>query len=153
MCPHCHRYQGWMVRKSHVSSIGCLAFLGPFVLAGIPALLNLFFDWTTNNNIWYGLAILGFVLGAILGKLAATTSGPHPDQEDGRCMTDEQLAQHIEHCKTEDYEPFLLWHFSLGNKPGDKEIPVSLGLLDQTNAPVFPEELSTEHALEEVQRG
>ena len=56
-------------------------------------------------------------------------------------------------CEENDYDPFKAWLIESGTEPGEKMGFISLGLLDLTGRPIFPQELSTEQAMEEMSQG
>lgn len=148
LCPHCHCYQGWMVRASHMGNMGCFFALGAGLLTLGPLILNAIFDWTDEwGTMLLGGLVIGGVLGLIIGKITAITVGPHPDEEDARSMTDDEFEDFLGKCDEEDLDAFLLWWITVGNEPGDKQAPVSIGLEDTTGMPEFPEDLSTDYVI------
>ncbi len=149
MCPHCHCYQQWMVTRDRWTSLGCGFLLGGLGLLIVILLANWGFAFTNNYGeliLWSALA--GAVLGAVLGRWSAISVGPHPDEEDGRAMTDETFTDFLKACVQKDADPILTWHAVVSDEtPGAKEIWVSLGLADFTGQPIFPEELDSENVI------
>ena len=146
LCPNCQRYQRWMVSNSRFSKLGCGGLLG-LALAGIAAII------TASSLDWGAAAILGLVaagviIGLALGARAAKKVGPHPGMSDRSAMKDDEVAPFLQVCQEKGVDPVLFWYVALGNRPGEKEGFVSLGVLDTTDQqPIFPRDLSTEYAI------
>ena len=147
-CPHCHCYQEFMVKNSHLGNMGCFFTIGLGLCTLGPLILNAIFEWTEEwGTMLMTGAIVGGILGLVLGKMSAVTRGPHPDEEDGRSMTDEEFEGFVAKCEEEEYDPFLLWWINCDNQPGDKQAPVGIGLEDETGQRRFPVEISTDYIM------
>ena len=82
-----------MVKNSHMVNMGCFFTIGLGLSTLGPLILNAIFEWTDEwGTMLMTGAIVGGVLGLVLGTISAVTRGPHPDEEDGRSMTDEEFA-------------------------------------------------------------
>lgn len=151
LCPHCKRYQGWMVSRSMKTGLGC-GFLGGIVVAGLIAILaGIWFAWSTE--VIFGVTAVGAVAGVALGKTWSLTSGPHRDQEDQRSLKDSDVPGFLERCQQDGYEPFLFWYLALGNKANEKEALISVGVADSSGRPpLFPRELSSDLVVRQLQQ-
>ena len=80
-----------MIKNSHLGNMGCFFTIGLGLSTLGPLILNAIFEWTDEwGTMLMTGAIVGGVLGLVLGNISAVTRGPHPDEEDGRSMTDEE---------------------------------------------------------------
>jgi hypothetical protein len=151
MCPNCKRYQGWMVRKSWFSMLGCGLAAG-LILAGIVAVAaGIWFNWGATAIT--GVLILGTVVGLGLGGAVATRTGPHPDKTDESAMKDAEVPPFLQTCQEKGADPVLVWYLALGNKPAEKQAFISLGVYDTTGQrPIFPRELGTTHVLQALKQ-
>jgi len=151
MCPSCKRYQGWMVRKSWMSMLGC-GFAGGLILAGIVAgAAGVWLDWSAA--VILGVIVVGTIVGTGLGGMVATRTGPHPDKTDESAMKDAEVAPFLQKCQEKSVDPVLFWYLALGNKPAEKEAFISLGVYDTTGQrPIFPRELGTTHVLQQLKQ-
>ena len=151
-CPHCDVYQQFMVRASLVKHLGWgigigLVFggMGTSILGGagfvfpvglIPAVV--------------GATMLCILIGGVIGKMCALSTGPHQGNKDARSMTDEQFVQHLEESARVDLHPAMAWFFLLGYGHDPNWRMISLGIDDKTPTPLAPHELSTDHILDQL---
>jgi hypothetical protein len=151
LCPHCKRYQGWMVSRSTRTGLGC-GFLGGIALGGMVAIgAGIWFAW--SSEVIFGVTAAAAVLGLALGKMWSLTVGPHREKEDQRSLADADVPGFVERCQSEGYEPFLFWYLALGNKANEKEALVSLGIADSSGRPpVFPREMSSDLVVRQLQQ-
>ncbi len=151
LCPHCKKYQNWMVRKSRLNRMGCGAILGPLVFAGIPLVIGLVNDRLEKYMLLVvaGL-ILGVVVGAVTGGFTGLKTGPHPDKEDPRAMTDEDLLAFLADCEARDHEPTLRWLFETGYQHNEQNLLVPLGFRDLAAEALIPAELTTEYVVQRL---
>lgn len=149
MCPHCKRYQSWMVRKSWMNSLGC-GFLAGAVLAGIVAIgAGIWLAW--GNGVLGAIVVTGTIAGLVLGSMVAKRTGPHPDKTDDSALKDADVPPLLQKCQEKSVDPILLWYVALGNKPAEKEAFLSLGVFDTTGQrPIFPRELGTTHVIQQL---
>jgi hypothetical protein len=150
LCPHCKRYQRWMVSHSRMTGMGC-GFLGGIAIAGLLAIFaGSWFGW--GSEVMLGLTVAGAVAGIVIGKLASLDVGPH-QKEDQRALRDEDVPGFLQHCSQGGYEPFLFWYLAMGNKAREKEALISLGIADVSGRPpVFPRELSSDMVVRQLQQ-
>lgn len=150
LCPHCKRYQKWMVSQSRMTAMGC-GFLGGIALAGIVALLaGIWFQW--SSEVILGVTVAGAIAGLVVGKLSSLDASPQ-QKEDGRSLRDDEVPGFLKRSVQEGYEPFLFWYLTLGNKAKEKEALVSLGVSDLSGwPPIFPRELSSEVVVRALQQ-
>jgi hypothetical protein len=149
LCPHCKRYQKWMVSKSRMTAMGC-GFLGGIALAGLVALLaGIWFEM--SSEVMLGVTAAGAAAGLALGKIKSLDAGPH-QKEDGRSIRDDDVPGFLKRSLQGGYEPILFWYLALGNKAREKEAFVSLGVADVSGwPPVFPRELSSDEVVRHLQ--
>jgi hypothetical protein len=152
LCPHCKRYQGWMVRQSKMAGLGC-GFLGGIAAAGLLAILaGIWFEW--GSEVIFGVTIGGSLLGVGLGQVWSLDGGPHRDKEDQRAIRDDEVPRLLDRCRKEGYEPFLFWYLTLGNKTNEQEALVSLGISDSSGRPpIFPRELNSDFVVGQLGQG
>lgn len=150
LCPHCKRYQKWMVFQSRMTGLGC-GFLGGIALGGLVAILSgIWFQW--SSEVLLGVTAAGAVAGLAIGKLRSIEIGPH-HKEDQRSLRDDEVPGFLDRCLKGGYEPFLYWYLALGNKAKEKEALISLGVADVSGwPPVFPRELSSEVVVRQLQQ-
>lgn len=150
-CPHCRMYQRWMIAHSKNESMGCGAVIGLGLLGVVPWLVNLFAGWSDQHlAILVGGGVVGLIGGIVLGRMGSLSSDPI-SEPDARSMADEELQEHLEACEEREFDPFLAWWMMVGNKPNDKQAPVSLGMDDLTDNPLLlPHELTTDHVFEQI---
>lgn len=145
MCPHCQCFQNWMVSAAQNSGMLWFGIPG-MVLGGIISAVGIAIA-ESRELVLPALtvgAVFGLVTGILFGRSQAPGRGPHHDSIDDRSMTDDQFQTYLQTCEANEVEPFLAWWVGVGNKPGDQELPVSVGLEDTTSAPKFPANLSTD---------
>lgn len=128
-CPHCGRYQAWMVadlRKTALlvgliagPALGCL--LGGIWSAGVMLASD-------GRRSSMGAVIAGTLIGLALGYWGAKRYVPGPPAPDRRAMRDEEFERLASSCRSLRQDCALAWYGSLGN---------TLGATD----PVFPLEL------------
>ena len=129
-------------------NMGCFFTIGLGLSTLGPLILNTIFEWTDEwGTMLMTGAIVGGVLGLVLSKISAVTRGPHPDEEDGRSMSDEEFEDFVATCEEEEYDPFLLWWINCDNQPGDKQAPAGIGLEDETGQRRFPVEITTDYII------
>ncbi len=146
MCPHCLRYQPWMVRKSRFATLGCGFGAGLALAVIISVVAGIWFDWGTRPIA--AVVAAGVVLGLVFGAMNAVRTGPHTGKTDESAMRDSEVPPFLEKAKAQGVDPILFWYLALGNKVAEKQGLVSLGAYDMTNQrPIFPRELSTTHVL------
>jgi hypothetical protein len=150
LCPHCKRYQGWMVRQSKMVGLGC-GFLGGIAIAGLLAIVTgIWFEW--SSEVIFGVTIGGSILGVVLGHFWSLDSNPQRDQNDQRAIRDDEVPGLLSRCTKDGYEPFLFWYLTLGNKTNEQEALVSLGVADSSGRPpVFPRELNSDFVVSQLQ--
>jgi hypothetical protein len=151
LCPHCKRYQGWMVRQSKTVGLGC-GFLGGLAVAGLVAILaGIWLEW--GEGLIFGITGAGSLLGVVSGHFWSLDSGPHREKEDQRAIKDDEVPGLLDRCLKDGYEPFLFWYLTLGNKTNEKEALVSLGISDSSGRPpVFPRELNSDFVVGQLQQ-
>ncbi len=140
-CPHCHRYQPWMVRNSRINCITTGGICG--ALAGLAVLFTEAAPW------WKWWAFGGAVAGAIAGFFMALREGPHSSTRDALSKTDDELQDFLSSCDDADNDPFTTWWTTAGKSSYDsgKTVVVSLGLEDSVGDFPIPAELTTSHVL------
>lgn len=134
-CPHCHQLQQWMF-VTRGDAIG-----GSIVAAVVAAVvLGLVTRWLSSTMtalyVAGGVAGVGLLGALIFGGRLADKPGPQPDDKDVRAKTDAQLQEWIEASRARGEDPFLTWWQSAGHEPPAKAAKVSLGLLDNSGAPL-----------------
>jgi hypothetical protein len=151
MCPHCHCYQSWMVRKSWLAGLGCGLVAG-LLLTGIVAIVaGIWFSW--GSGLIAAVVAAGAVAGLAFGATSAVRKGPHPQKKDESAMTDGEVPALLKTCQEKNADFVLLWYLALGNKVAEKQALVSLGVYDTTGQrPLFPRELTTTHALVQLRQ-
>jgi hypothetical protein len=150
LCPHCKRYQPWMVSHSRMTGMGC-GFLGGIVLAGLLAIFaGIWFQWSSE---WMLLVtVAGAATGLAVGKVHSLDGGPQL-KEDQRSLPDQDVPGLLERCRSGGYEPFLFWYLALGNKVKEKEALISLGIADVSGRPpIFPSELASDAVMRRLQQ-
>lgn len=151
LCPHCKRYQGFMVTHSQMVGLGC-GLLGGLGLVGLAAMLaSIWFMW--GSEVILGLTFGGAVLGLALGKMWALDRGPHQQLEDQRALRDDEVPDLLARCQQEGYEPFLYWYLAVGEEPKENEAFLSLGVRDSSGRPpIFPREMGSDFVVRELQQ-
>ena len=141
VCPHCHRYQAWMVRRSRVNCMLGGAACGALVAAAL--LSSVLTMW------WVWRAIGGAAVGAIAGFFMALREGPHSVGSDPSSKTDEDLCSFLAACDNNDTDPFVEWWTTAGKVSWDTEktVVASLGLEDSVGGFPIPPESTTAHVL------
>jgi hypothetical protein len=125
LCPHCQRYQSWMVRASRLSHYGKGLGVGGVIgaLSIIPFVLMGGFGAVANLALMAGLLALGLLAGAGWGFRKSIRPGPHTGMVDHRAMKDAEFGDFMKMCKDKDYQPALTWYASIGGQFQDK-VPV-----------------------------
>ncbi|BBM84508.1 hypothetical protein [Candidatus Uabimicrobium amorphum] len=131
LCPHCKRYQSWMVMKSRLSLLPrCWATMFVFAMIIVSFTID---DRTLTSTL--GLAILlglTTVLAMVLVALLGIRSGVH-NERDNRSKDDERLAKLIQECQVSKADPVEVWYFHhMGMELTEADASVSLGFLDLT---------------------
>lgn len=152
-CPHCRKYQQWMIRSAQTTGLGC------GFLAGIALGLALcfFIRWLAGwENVLYSVFIPTAII-SVISAFVCMFCNINPDEylkdeskKDPRSMTDEDLDEYLAKCDAEDYDPAKFWYLMLGNQPGERAL-LSLGFDDLTGEDFFPEEYTTSHMLDQMQ--
>jgi hypothetical protein len=150
LCPHCKRYQTWMVSQSRMTAMGC-GFLGGIVLAGLLAIFaGIWFQW--SSEVMLVVTVAGAAAGLGIGKVQSLDTGPHLE-EDQRSLRDQDVPGLLARCLQGGYEPLLFWYLALGNKAKEKEALISLGVADVSGRPpVFPGERASDAVMRRFQQ-
>jgi hypothetical protein len=140
-CPACHRLQPWMARRSRWRSLAAGVFAG---LIGGPVLSFLLtaVGLVTLDNMLAAMALMApfvFVMWAAVALVRAIRREHLPDKVFPGSKTDAELAQWVAECRAKPTDPFLAWYAGVFRWPANKEIPVSLGLLNQAGDNFMPE--------------
>ena len=151
LCPHCKRYQGFMVTHSQMMGLGC-GFLGGLGIVGFAAMMaSIWFMW--SSTVVMGLTLGGSALGLAIGKKWALDRGPHRDLEDQRALKDDEVPDLLARCQQEGDEPFLHWHLAVGEEPAEDEAFLSLGIRDTSGRPpIFPREMVFDFVVGQLQQ-
>lgn len=115
-CPHCKRYQPWMVSRSrsHWLSLGAGVgfFAGTFL--GVVSMFAL----ESAHSLPVGLPLFagssGIAAGLAYGWRRSLKSGPSSEARDLRSMDDAEYAAFVERGKTTGRDPTVAWHSLLG---------------------------------------
>lgn len=153
LCPYCKRYQDWMVKASLQAWTITGFILGGLIGGILGAILSgayNFFDGSLGTGAIVGGLGLA-TLGVVIGLLARIKGGPHRQRAHPESMTDKQLTEHLALCDEKELDPFKVWLLDTGMKPTEKMGFTSLGLLDLTGRPVFPQEWSTEQMMKDFE--
>ncbi|WP_372364990.1 hypothetical protein [Candidatus Uabimicrobium sp. HlEnr_7] len=131
LCPHCKRYQNWMITKSRLSLLPrCWLIMFIFVIT----ILSFTLDSRTFSS-FLGLAILlglTTVLAMGLAVLLGITSGVQSER-DNRAKDSERLAKLITECEASQADPVEVWYFHhMGMELTETDASVSLGFVDLT---------------------
>lgn len=129
LCPHCQRYQGWMVSRSRRRAWGWGLGLG--VLASAVAAV---IAWASDagSALTLGLAVVGPALGSLWGHWRSLAPGPHEGMTDGRAATDEDLKGFLAMCEEKGFEPALAWFAHIGGQFQERVPVIPLPSWDQT---------------------
>lgn len=149
LCPHCRRYQRWMVRSSRV---------GPSLRWGIGLFLASWcFSPVAAGSIGgpAGTAVLLLVpaaagaLGVWIGFRRALPAGVARGREDPFSITDDDARGLLRHCRAIDGDPLLEWYLHVHEGfPGD-ELVLPIGFRDLTGEEFFPAEVGSARVLAE----
>ncbi len=131
MCPHCQRYQGWMVSKSRLKhygkGLGWGVAIGGGLAIFVPLILGMLISGALGSVVTVaaavGLPVLGLVLGGIWAFRKTISVGPHTGQVDRRAMKDAEHNDFMKMCRENDYQPALAWYASIGGQFQEK-VPV-----------------------------
>lgn len=141
LCPHCHWYQSWMVKRSRRGPIGMLAGIGS-VLGAVFGLGWLIYEneshrfsgeppefWWIAAGLGAGL-LFGVSLSYMWGSLFGLTHGAQPEKVDPGSITNKEWAQ-----LTGARSPVKAWIEQRGVKTPSKADLWPLPLRDETVAP------------------
>ncbi len=124
LCPHCKRYQSWMVSANRQSrggwGFGCGGALG--AVAG-GALYFYIGERTAPWWLWIAGAVLFAAAGVAYGLKTALAEGPHPQLSDARGMKEPEFDEFVIAAQEKELEPTLAWWAMIGGKFEDK-VPV-----------------------------
>lgn len=129
MCPHCQRYQPWMVRWSRLGGLtkGCLLGALGGAIGGLVLAIGLTATDMIRSRSFGSALVAGVVIGVVgglaLGWRKALSSQPYEGMEDPRAMTVDRFEAFLGMCKDKDYEPTLAWYAMSGGK-FDPKFPV-----------------------------
>ncbi len=131
MCPHCQRYQGWMVTGSRLRNygkgLGWGVAIGGALAIFAPLLVGAMVGGGLGQILMVacvvGLPTLGLALGALWGWKKSISGGQHTGQVDRRAMKDGEHNDFMKMCRENDYQPALAWYASIGGQ-FDKKVPV-----------------------------
>lgn len=147
-CPHCGRFQNWMVRRVKLLRAGVAALIGSFVGAFGGCMV-----WMSGRSLDTGIAMLQMTVGATLGAFVAACVGwllpARRRQErgaDAQSATDEAFGRRLLEWDRAGADPWLSWFVSAGGGCPREGVIVSLGLVDTTGGPV-PDKYSVDAAL------
>lgn len=122
-CPHCDRPQPWMVRRVYLSTL-LLWMLGLAIVGFLAGAL-----WASLGAKKGGAYMLprflgpiaaGAVAGCAIGLRWARRGFAKPGEKDARAMTDEEFLEYVRTCEAGDADHALTWHFRLA-KTGPPE--------------------------------
>lgn len=133
LCPHCSRYQVWMVDRSRRerAKAGLVVGVGIGVLAALGWTASSA-RWTTDPTHYLVLMSLGALLGSGAGAMLAISRGPHPRRVDVRSTKDETLQGHLTRCQEVGKDPALVWYLQTGGRLGPGMTVVALPPHDAT---------------------
>jgi hypothetical protein len=129
MCPHCQRYQGWMVRDSFHSLLPRGLFVGALV-GGIASigLAIAYMMWSTYAMGVSNAALLGVFLGCAGGFgwawMKSLSHAPYVGMYDSRAMKPTDFTAFVAECKQREFEPSLAW-YSMSGGSFDPNYPVA----------------------------
>jgi hypothetical protein len=143
LCPHCKRYQVFMVKAGRLTGMGC-GLLAGLALGAIVAFgLGYWLSWSIPVSL--GLTAAVAVGGIAVGRSMVQTVGPHTSQAATGSLRDDEVPALIAQCAEKQHDPILYWYVSSGNEPRQDELVVSLGAVDLSRRPrLFPRELESD---------
>ncbi|HEU4394413.1 MAG TPA: hypothetical protein VFS92_02540 [Planctomycetota bacterium] len=151
MCPHCRRWQGWMVRSSRLLpsfawGFGCL-------------LLGLCFSGIFHRHFpegaagtatvilcWAGAAALGVWIAFLRGLPSGVAKAGRVDEFS---IHDDDARGLLLHARAVDGNPLVEWYLHVLEKPPNDEVLIPAGFRDLTGEKFFPEEQTAERVLAE----
>jgi hypothetical protein len=126
-CPHCQRYQRWMVMSSRLRRVWQGIVWGPIV--GILATIvvgRFFFHDSSSPFAVAALTIAGFPGGVCWAILGGLPTGASQEGADRRSMTPEDYREFAQACRRKDADPALTWFRNIGGKVQRSTVVVPL---------------------------
>jgi hypothetical protein len=154
LCPHCRRYQMWMVRDSIRRQLGMCVVLG--LVAGGAAMVM---SAGIVGEITATMAVLCFTIGALSGALAgrlrAISVGPHDELLDRLSVPDDEVTERLGMDRRDPQaigDRMLAWYLGVHPEARDQGEPMFLGWVDSADTPADFALPTTEQVLAELER-
>ena len=148
LCPHCRRYQPWMIRRSRwrLMPLWGLALFGAAIFPG--SLVALLLPSTKAfAALRLGVLALSPFAGLYVGWRKALPDGVQQGREDPASISDDDFWSLLKHCQRSDREPVAEWFLSLHEAAPKGTVLVSMGCRDLLDEEFFPEKWRTEQVL------
>ena len=138
VCPHCGRYQKWMILWSRVHSLtvwGGAAFAFAAFFGLVAAIKHQPGDGILGPVLTF-LAIMGVGIG--IGWARSLAPGVRRDRKDPHSIRDEEFHELLVHCRRIDGDPVTEWFLSMYESAPKGSFLVSVGCEDFTGEEFFP---------------
>lgn len=132
-CPHCGRFQSWMITRSRLSGIWNGLWGGGALGLGVAFAATLLqLAPRPPGPLWLGCLLIGAALGAAAGLLTSLPSDAQDDDDPG-ALPDPVLAELLKECREQGVDPALAWYTALGGELTEKVPVIPLQTVDLTS--------------------
>jgi hypothetical protein len=149
-CPHCSRYQAWMLRRSRIAKTtkwGLWFGIPPALWFLIKYLFSVRGTPLSSLLVPGAACLLLAGVGVGIGRLRSLPSAPVRDGADPRAATDDEVRDLLTLAAREGEDPLHRWYLTLHDQAPADALVITMGFLDRPGDGFFPADLRSAKVL------